>query len=295
MASTPKGIGFEEIEGSPKIAITQGGVNATRTFKVAWADWQAFARELVGDYLLFGSTPRLESPFAFPGFENAIVDHVTVEPFDPQSPDGGAVTLGSATNAYSTGAKITAIYKTLFAANNLGRPSLPSVPQHTVLTHSEDIGAEYLTTPGRTWAWETDGTSVADDVNPGILVATRIITLRWDRIRNPPWTNIRDVRGKINNAQFIDSPTGTLLFLGARISRKFHFILDDGLWQLDYQFSERIVREGGSSYGWNYFYRERPAGGVHWLRIAAKDAAGAVTTTYPYESADFSTLFAYGG
>jgi hypothetical protein len=286
------GVTFEELEGSPKILINQQGVSATRTFKVAWADWQSLAQELIGIWRLLGGATYFVSPISFPGMTNLIVSDVVVEPYQPESPDANPqVSLGAFTNTYKGGAKLTAGYRTRFDQNNNQRPDLPSVPRGTYLTYTADLSAELMTVPGRTFEWV--GTSpaefLADDVNPGILLPTGRFTLMWHRVLQPPWTAIRNARGKVNNATFLSAPTGTVLFLGAQVTRQFQFIDDGGFWQIEYSFSENLKElTTGAKVGWNYLYKDKKVGAEHWCEIRDHDGRN------PYLSADFAPLFQFG-
>lgn len=294
MAVSPAGINFEELENSPRIAINQQGVNAIRVFKLAWADWQAFARELIGTWRIIGGATQFISPIPFPGLPNLIVWEVSVEPFHPDSPDGNvAVSLGAFTNTYTAGgAKVTAHYKTQFDEDNQDRPDLPPVPKGTYLTYSAELGAEVMTIPGRSFKWV--GTApvekLPDDLNPGILVPTGAFTLHWQRVLRPPWSAIRATRGKVNSTSFLGAPPGTVLFVGAQVTRQFQFVVDGGFWQVEYKFSENTKElTTGSKVGWNFFYKPEKLGAEHWVEVQSQD-----DNTNPYLSADFAPLFQFG-
>lgn len=283
-------IAFEELEDSPRIQIQPSGTVAWRRFRVAWADWQEFARQLVGTYRVTAGKVRFVAPLAFPGMDNLLVDELEVEPLDGSCPVGSAVsTLTSGTNAYPAGgALVTATYRTLFDEDNQSRKKLPKVPSGTILTYHAELAAEYVSMPGRTWNWKNAASprSLAEDIFPGILLPHGNFELRWQRVPLPPWDAIRALRGKVNQQEFLGAPAGTVLFLGARATRQFQFIERGGFWQLGYSFAESTRRlNSGGEVGWNYFYREVPIGGEHWLQI--EDALG----NPPYAAADFSPLF----
>src|SRR5690606_22757392 len=114
------------------------------------------------------------------------------------------------------GARVTATYRTLFDGDNRSRKDLPDVPEGTVLTYSADLGAEYVSTPGRTWRWENaTGEPLAEDIHPGLLIPTGAFQLVWQRVPLPPWDKVRELRGKVNASEFVGAPPGTVLFLGA--------------------------------------------------------------------------------
>jgi len=283
-------VAYEELAGSPQIHVTQQGATAVRMFRVAWDDWQAFARMLLGTYGEIGGTARFVEPVAFPGFKNLFVAEITVDPFDPDSPDARAtLALEADVNSYRGGAKVTAVYRTQFDAEIASPRNLPRVPNGTYLTYRSELGAEYQHVPGRVWRWATEETPpVPDDVNPGILIPTGSVQLSWLRVPAPPWSAIRALRGKVNGAPFLGSPVGTVLFLGVKAVREFQMLEVGGMWRLDYYFSEQTKElSGGGRVGWNYFYKEEAADGEHWTAIADADGRA------PYQAGDFSYLFQF--
>lgn len=285
-------IAFEELAGSPRIRVNEQGTSAVRTFRVAWHDWQDFVRALIGTFRVLGLATHFVPPIQFPGLPNLIVSDVQVEPFDPDNPDGSSgITLGAYTNAYPAGgAKVTASYRTMFDEFSPSRRDLPPVPDGTFLTYAANLGTERITTPGRAWRW-SDGSSerVADDINPGLQVPNGVYVLRWQRVPSPPWSKMRALRGCVNAGTFLSSPPGTVLFLGARVSRSFQFVEDGGFWNLDYTFSEstKTLSDGSTIVGWNHFYKEASSSGEHWVAIENQHGRS------PYPSGNFSQLFQF--
>lgn len=285
-------IGFEELEGSPVIRLSRRGVVAVREFRCAWSDWQALARLLVGEFELVGSAARFTRPLPFPGVPNLVVDEIAVEPFDGGAPEGDTVsTLESGTNAYSlAGARVTATYRTLFDAANAARGDLPAVPDGTLLLYDAELGTEAVSVPARTWHWVAppDNPPLLADQGPSLLVPTGAFRLTWQRVPLPPWEAIRELRGMVNDATFVGSPAGTVLFLGASVERQFPFAPDGGFWEIVYTFAERTVTlDGGGCVGWNYQYKETPVSGEHWVAIADDSGNG------PYRAGDFGRLFEF--
>jgi hypothetical protein len=286
-------VSFEELEGSPRLAVREEGASAVRTFRVAWNDWPAFARELVGSYRLVGGAYHFVEPLSFPGMPNMVVDELEVRPFGPTAPDGSQVSsLVSGTNRYPTGgASVRATYVTQFDRNNLPRADLPSVPKATYLTFRADLGVEYLSVPARVWHWDDAplNTPLPPDASPGILVPQSRFELIWHRVPLPPWSKIRELRGKVNDAAFLGAPAGTVLFLGARIYRQFQFIENGGYWRVAYAFQENTKElSTGSKVGWNYYYKESAVSGEHWVAIRDNDG------NLPYESGSLTQLFQFG-
>ncbi|HEY4309846.1 MAG TPA: hypothetical protein VGN12_10380 [Pirellulales bacterium] len=284
-------VAFEELAGSPRIRVNEQGTSAVRVFRVAWTDWQEFVRALIGTFRVLGLATQFVPPIEFPGLPNLIVTDVQVEPFDPDNPDGATdINLGAFTNTYTGGgAKVTATYRTMFDEFSRPRPDMPGVPDGTYLTYSADLGSERTTVPGRAWIWSGGSERVADDISPGLQIPHGTFTLRWQRVPYPPWTQIRALRGKVNGSTFLSAPAGTVMFQGARVSRRFQFVEDGGFWNLDYMFAEntKTLSDSVTPVGWNYFYKEVAAAGEHWVAIENLDGAP------PYSAGDFLQLFQF--
>ncbi|REJ89979.1 MAG: hypothetical protein DWQ35_17325 [Planctomycetota bacterium] len=197
--------------------------------------------------------------------------------------------LTAGTNAYPiAGAKITATYESRLNSN--ARADLPAVPEGTYLTYRADLGSESISIPGRVWRWATgpDFGKLPPDFNPNVVIPSDSFQLTWHRVAAPNWEVLRDLRGKVNSQVFLGAPAGTVLFLGAEISRQFEFVGDDGFWQVDFAFAERAIDLIGSGKaGWNYFFRENSFGGDHWTEVEDLDG------NQPYASADLATLFTF--
>ncbi len=284
---------FEELEGSPRFSIRHDETLAVRAFRVAWNDWPQFVHELVGRYEARAGQVYFVPPLGLPGFAHLLVSDVEVEPFEPSCPDGSTVrTLYSGANRYpAAGAKVVATYRTRFDEDNAGRIKLPRVPRGTFLTYEADLAAEYLAMPARTWRWDIppDFPPLAPDVHPGRMLPQSLLRITWHRVPFPPWDAIRALRGCVNDAEFIDSPPGTVLFLGARAKREFTFQSGAGFWRLEYAFQENVKElSTGAQVGWNHWYRESPHDDEHWLAIADEDG------NPPYAQGDLSQLFALG-
>ena len=281
---------FQELDGSPKYRIAQSGTTATRRFLVAWPLWQAFARELLGTYQVIGGAFSFTAPSHLL-LGNLIVSELAVDPWPEEKiTSGDLLSLASSPNDYEY-AMVTAGYRTIHDQNNLSRPDLPAVPDGTLLTYSADLGAEYVTVPGRVWNWDAapDDPRVPDDVNPGLLIPQGTYQLTWHRVALPPWEAIRQLRGKVNQAEFVGAPPGTVLFLGARASREFQFVENGGFWRIEYAFLENTKElSSGEQAGWNHFYKESAVDGEHWVAIEDQDG------NPPYRAGDLNALFQFG-
>ena len=286
-------VSFEELEGSPVIRTNEQGTIAQRTFRISWQDWHEFTRMLVGNYSTVGCTFVFSRPIEFPDMPNLVVSELTIEPFDPANPSGSDVsTLVSGTNQYPQGgALVTAIYRTAFDTDNQPRPDLPEVPDGTYLTYQADYGAQTHTIAGRVWHWvdPPNNPRLPPDVNPGVIIPAGNYSLTWHRVALPPWSTIRNLRGKVNDVSFLGSPPETVLFVGARLTRKFQFAETGGFWTIEYQFIERTLQPStGDPVGWNHQYKEQSVDNEHWVAIA--DDSG----NSPYASGDLNQLFNFG-
>jgi hypothetical protein len=283
-------IPFEELDGSPRFRIAEGGTTAVRRFLVAWPNWQAFARELLGTYQVVGAGFSFIAP-SHVLLDNLIVAELAVDPWPEEKiTSGPMLSLASSPNDYPY-AVVTAHYRTLYDQNNRPRPDLPDVPAGTVLTYTADVGAEYLTVPGRTWHWVAppDDPKLPEDQSPGLLVPSGAYQLTWRRVPQPPWDAIRRLRGHVNGAAFVAAPAGTVLFLGARVQREFQFLEEGGFWRIEYSFLESTKElSDGTLAGWNHLYKETAVAGEHWVPIADAD------DNPPYPDGDFNDLFQFG-
>ena len=124
---------------------------------------------------------------------------------------------------------------------------------------------------------------------PGILIPQIEHNLVWYQVPDPPWTKIQEIIGKVNDAEFLGASAGTVLFNGAACNRAFNFVRTDAgnYWTIRYNFMQRTIHEGASTYGWNYFFKETAIATKHWNYI--KDASG----NKPYDDADFTDLFEF--
>lgn len=284
------GVPFEELDGSPRFRIAPGGTTATRRFKVAWGHWQAFARELLGVYRIVAGGFHFVVP-SHMLLPNLVVSDLAVDPWPEEKiTSGSQSSLASSANDYDF-AIVTANYRTLYDVDNRPRDDLPAVPDGTILTYSGELASELMSTPGRTWRWDVNGAPLPDDLFPGLVIPNGEHTLHWQRVALPPWSAIRRLRGRVNDATFLSAAAGTVLFLGARATRAFQFLEEGGFWSIEYSFAEKSAKSTvnpDTAKGWNHLYRDTASAGEHWLAI--EDADG----NSPYAAGNFATLFEFG-
>jgi len=125
----------------------------------------------------------------------------------------------------------------------------------TLVTHTIDVGGDFLTLPGHGLKWKGESQAVQEeDIQAGKIVPQMEHQLSWDDVSTVPYSAIRNCIGCVNNSSFFGAARETMLFCGANIERS---VLTDGTasYKIDYKLSERVLRQGSTSVGWNHFYR----------------------------------------
>ncbi len=287
-------VAFTELEGSPDVSLgRKGGIDAVREFKVAWGDRFTFARELTGGYIRIGDVFTFTAPTPFPGLPRAIVENIKIKPFDPKNPDGNqsTMTLASTPNNYTeSGARVIAQYKSIDLPGDDEEDIVK--PEGTTLAVRQGLASEVLTLPVGSFKWE-GGDDLRGDLRPGIIIPTGSTQMTWDRVANPPWSTIRQLRGQVNKTAFAGAAKETLLFLGAETSRQFTFDDDDtggSFWQVVYNFAEssKTLSNGKTKVGWNHFYSNDLIAGEHWVKIINGSSGKP-----PYIDGDMADLFKF--
>ncbi|MCA9246858.1 MAG: hypothetical protein KDA42_07070 [Planctomycetales bacterium] len=269
-------IAFEELEGSPTIEVGGKGAAARREFRVAWTDWRAFAESLIGGWKKTGTSFRRVPGLAFPGLDDVFVEHVSVRPFSEFAPDGSAIeSLERGVNAYPTGgARVTVDYESI-KTTNVGFE--PAIEAGTYLTYTSSLDEELVVTPSSAWVWTDDDSTVPDSIETDLRLPLGRLRVGWHFVPLPPWTAIRTLRGRVNDASFFGAPAGTLQFLGARIEQKFSFLTGPSIYTITYDFSERTT-------AWNNFFK--PGAGFTEISHGIDGAT-------PYAEGDFGALFEF--
>ena len=232
---------FEELAGSPTVRFQDGSFAATHRMLVAWNQAIEFLVELYGGWRYVGGTElSITPPSHFPGVPQAFVTEVMIEPFPADNPHANpTITLESPTNAYDKGISAR------FLRNHI-RPRQPLASrfaggsQRHVPHLSGRIGTRIAFHARPELEVGHRLGLVRDDVRPTIVTPAEEFTLTWYRVPRPPWDAIRDLRGKVNSATFLNFAAGTVLFLGAETKRDFQ-VLDPGMWRLAYRFKVRTV------------------------------------------------------
>jgi hypothetical protein len=273
-------IPFQELGGSPIEHYGLDGFRAQRQFLIAWDDRDAFATEVLGAALEHGGRTWAN----YPGKSSVFAVQLRYEPFDPDAPDAQDLPeLAEGLNRYAGSfAKATVDYRTV---NLRDRDDGPENEVGTHLTYRMSFASMEATITPRGWSWADNLTPVPDDMELVKVIPVTEHRLTWHQVLNPPWDAIRQCQGKVNAAELLGCPAGTLLFEGAEANKLFRSGFDAGAsefcWQIDYLFREKAVKQAGQVYGWNHAYRDAPAG---WACLTS--AAGPL-----YDAADFTPLF----
>jgi hypothetical protein len=286
---------FFDIHPSPRLKFsTLGPDSATRIGKIAWSDIGDFLDEQIPTIPATGASAATV-PAPFPGYPQLRVSSIAIEPFSENITDQATSSSTYLTLPNYEYAKVTVEYRTpdsdeipdLTSPFNAGDP----VP---LLRHSWNPRTELVVADGYTFKWDDD-TSTAEEnrvigdtpVAMPVPVIDHAIT--WPQVISPPFENIRQTLGKINNAA-LSFQTGTilkhtLLFVGAHLDRE---VLSDGTraWTVTYRFHERrVLGEDGEQGGWNYFWRKTPPSKAGWWPLKKHNGDPI------FKDADFLQLF----
>jgi hypothetical protein len=280
---------FDEIDDSPRLKVTPEGVMGTRKFLIAWSDRTAFCLALLGGYRATGGLFDFTPASQLPEFPQCVCSEVEIVPW-PLKPSGSpSLSAGLADHEQ---ALVTATYRVVEdPRTNKPHRDAPTVPAGTFLTWTARSRDESLSVPGMTWKWEGTAEAAPVDMGVRVLLPTTEHRLVWSKVPKPPWTAIRELRGKVNSGLFLGAAAETVLFAGYE-SRVVYQIDGNRIYTLTYTFVERTVQSTaspGTIFGWNHFYRKAAVANEHWQRLVANDG----TATPPFLSADFSPLFAF--
>ena len=272
---------FKELNGSPSEQYDLEGFTAHREFLIAWEDRDAFASEVLGIASAHGG----QTWASYPDKPAAVAIRLRYEPLSAESPDAQAIAgLTEGLNSYrGTFAKASVDYRTVTARDRIDGPENE---RGTHLTYRMLYAVDRQPVLPEGWQWsDLPSTPVPDDLMLDKLVPVTEHQLTWHQVVSPPWTAIQSLQGKINAAEFLGCPAGTLLFVGAEANKLyrggFGSAPSEFCWQILYVFRQRANKQGGQVYGWNHQWRGSPAG---WAELTS--AAGPL-----YESADFNPLF----
>ena len=308
---------YQELEGSPKITMNREGGSATRVVLINWGDINNFILEVFpkGNF----GFPLTAS---FPGYRWLRAQSIDIEPWFAEAPRG----YGEPVNVYVSGARVTVNY----APNKID-----DVEEQTFVEQEISSSAEFLTWPNQGVRWQTTpsgevvacgqyvgkpgtistsdidkrkSTLLSEEIKVGIVIPIIERTMTWHYVTNPPWVNIRNCLGKLNDRTWQGAPKETVLFGGFSASRQ-TTSLGIKAWKLTYKFQEKclnypvpkpykklkdgqMVTVTPEPEGWNHFLR--PMGlKSRFDRVIYEqvDENEKYVCKSPYQLADFRKLF----
>ena len=127
---------FEELEGSPRIALSRRDMTGVRIFKINWADWPAFVGELWGYWIAVGDQITYMPTSSFYGLPGMWPSDIQIDPFQPDSPLESPISLAGVQVNYNF-ARVTVTYKPFPLADS----RMPRVPNGTFLVATGEVRA----------------------------------------------------------------------------------------------------------------------------------------------------------
>lgn len=214
-------IAYKELTGSPVEKYGADGMTAARIFICAWDDRNSFVQEILGE----GYQSGISDPVAYPGASGILAVKVKVEPLtdDLEIQDLGGLAEGL--NSYRGFAKVTVNYEN--SGDLSGLNIVASIASQSQLTYSTELTYDELTLPGgNLFLPGNTQVSFPTDAQGTVRIPVTKHILTWSGVLNPPWNTIRICKGTWNNAEFLGTPAGTLLFDGATAKGVFPSISD---------------------------------------------------------------------
>ena len=302
--TTNGGIRYALMNGFPILSGSQDAMRATEKYLMRGRDVNAFMEESIpAPYVLF---PYVIHPprRRYPGTSVLITQDVTFEPHSKDLPGDPLLiddlwytdrTLHGET--YSEFYEVTINYSTETIESTQGEDGKPDETKpETFLERSMNAGGEILgLDPTHTKVDEGVGFVENSDVVMRVakVIPTIEWSMRWKYALRPNWEFIFETMGKVNDDD-LDIFEGTaeqetVLFMGVSGQQQYIW---NGLtqiaspWSLDFKFSQRFIREGLETKGWNHAFHHQKG----WLplRRASEGANDAVPL---YDDADFLKLF----
>lgn len=228
--------------------LTADGFEATRTLLATWTDAMELARRLKGGAYSAGGSVVYIEPHVFSMFPSAIVDSVSIVPFD-EKPIAG---IDTKTATYNM-AELTVEYKTQQYGTGSGG-SGGSGQSDPYVSERIEPSTEFLTVSNQKLYWSDDQTNAADESESPQL---QLRSFNWiytrHHISEIPDANFLLV-GTVNEFDVTSKRLGftfnaeTLLYGNPSFTRETS-ATGEGSWTMELPFS---YREGG----WNKFFRQ---------------------------------------
>jgi nitrogen fixation protein len=286
---------FTEAKGSPKEHYSWTGMKAERKLFCLWEDRHALVEMLLGTDSEFDNN----GPATYPGVDGTYAMNIDIESF-VGTPEGGLMDEASNIANYDgKKAMVDVRYETL-VTETIG-VNYPDIEEYTLVTYEANAGGEVMLLNGAALHWQAnDDYAISDDTKMPKRIMIIDHSYHWRRLNSIPYQTIRAAGGCINNATFLGTPAGTVLFDGAAITAEYILSVKGGSYQakwypgLKYSFKERVAWHetyaGRERLTWNHIWRENPIGNPAFDVLLANGTNAVVG----YESADLSRLFYYG-
>lgn len=239
------------------------GPRATVKFKCLWDQRYQMVRDLVGTWVVSGSSVVRTPPYRYPESPNLICTSIDlIEPFGkPYIPAGFALPWIAKKYAVITAGFTVPTWT----------PDGPSAYS----TIQFGASGEFLTLPETTYRF-SDGTPTGTPI--GLLVPQMEISVTRHRMPTVPVSQMFGLQGKINNAAYSISgysfAAGTLLFMPGAST-----IEADTAGTLSYACEYKFIAR---TFNWNYYLHPNRTTGF----AEVTDGSG----NKPYSAGDFSTL-----
>ena len=280
LSDTLDGIPYKELKGSNIISGGPGRLSAQRMFRTNWSDRLQFAIAMVGRITLGsdGSTV-ITYPKQHPDIHGLFASDYHCEPYHSESRIVAKTALPETDDAIDYDfAKVTIRYE---AANGSfsGGGNSP-----TLITEEVNISAQMLSIPGEMfYYYPLGGPPEPVELSVGILVGTVEDSIVFHKSSTNKRAIVKSLVGSVNNAVFADSPSGSVLFMGAQSHRS---VTTDGIqfWELKYTFKTRVLSSVSSQQdSWQKIFKQNAG----WRAIVRQHD----TTLFPYPYGDFTQLF----
>ena len=270
------GIYYKELKGSNVVNGDIGRIQATRVFRTAWNDRLAFVLKMIGEITLAsdGSTV-IVPPKAHPEFPGLFATGFSCEPYATGSKNIPKSTLSEIDDPIEYDfARVTIRYDAGSVRNDA---TLEIISR----TEEVKVSAQIITIPGELFYYQGTTTPVAHAA--GVIVGTVEDVVIFHRASTNKRATTKALSGKLNNATFLDSPSGSVMFMGADSHRNVN-IYGSEFWELTYTFKTRILPGlSDQTDSWQKIMKQNGK----WATIVwqSDDTKG------PYEYGDMNSLF----
>lgn len=243
----------------------EGRIRGTRVAEVSWAQLYDAVKFFLGAIVIANNGQEIVYPGdPWPGVPNLLASSVAVK---PMGKTGNAVSWSSGVMPYER-ARLTIDYNTPNWGSSTGGSGSPE--NEPYLIQNLDYSCEVLSVPVKL----TDGSNTKE-LKRHFRIPTITYTVEIPKFRNPNFTLIGDLSGKVNTVAVFGGAAGTVLFDGPKLNREVHLI-GEYAWKATYKFIY-------NKFGWN---KQIHPDTLAWVDIAALSGSNKM-----YETADLRQLW----